>query len=234
MEIKKSPKADLENKKILFREIGLAIALLSLFFLFEWKTYDKTLVDVSGDQQAIAEEEMIPITQPETPPVEVPPAPTAVQDIISIVDDNIKLDNDIVFSTEDDKNLGVQIMDYVVGNTATNNVIEEVEEDIPVAVVEEKPKFMGGDENTFTAWLLKNFEYPQVAIENNIQGRIMVQFVVNGEGRVVDIRVVRSIDAAIDRELIRVIERSPRWTPGKQRGKAVRVKYTLPVNMQLR
>ena len=233
MEIKKTSKANLENKKFLFREIGLIVALLALWILFEQKTYDKEMAILTDNTVALAEEEMIPITQPELPPVEIPKVPV-MSEVINIVDDNVKLEDDFIFSTEDDKNIGVQIMDYVATTTTSAAVVEEVEEDIPVAVVEEKPSFMGGDENQFSNWVRSNFEYPEVAKENGIQGRVYVQFVVNNEGRVVDVQIVRSIDASIDKELIRVMGLSPRWTPGKQRGKAVRVKYTLPISLQLR
>ncbi len=232
MEIKKTPKADLENKKFLFREIGLVVALLLVWALFEHKTYDKSVSTLSDSSVAAAEEEMIPITQPEPPPMEQPKVIPVISEVINIVDDNVKLDNDLVISTEDDKNLGVQIMDYVEGTG--NTAVEEVEEDIPAAVVEEKPKFMGGDENEFRNWVQKNFEYPEVARENGIQGRVFVQFVVSAEGKVVDVKILRSIDPSIDKELIRVMSMSPKWVPGKQRGKAVRVKYTLPINLQLR
>ncbi len=151
-----------------------------------------------------------------------------MSDVIQIVDDDVSVNDDII-TLEDDKNIGVQVMDYVQAEEE-----EMVEEDIPLAVVEEKPKFMGGDENEFSKWVAKNMTYPEMAKENGIQGRVICSFVVTAEGKVADVKILRGVDPSLDKEAIRVISMSPRWTPGKQRTKAVRVKYTFPVIFQLR
>jgi len=230
MEIKKSPKANLENKKVLYTEIGLVIALLICLVAFEWKTYDKTVTLMDTTAQAATEEEMVPIIPPDLPPPPEMPKIPVVSDVIEIVDDTEKIKDDLILSTEDDKNLAVQVLDYV-----PKQVVEEtVEEDIPVAVVEEKPKFMGGDENEFTKWVFKNMTYPEIAKENNIQGRVICSFVVAPDGKVVDVKILRGVDPSLDKEAQRVINMSPKWTPGKQRNKPVRVKYTFPVIFQLR
>ena len=230
MEIKKTPKANLENKKILFTEIGLALTLAVCLLAFEWKTYDKEVSIMDNSTQLATEEEMVPIIPPDLPPPPEMPKIPVVSDVIEIVDDNEKIKDDLILSTEDNKNLAVQVMDYV-----PKQVVEEtVEEDIPVAVVEEKPKFMGGDENEFTKWVFKNMTYPEIAKENNIQGRVILSFVVGPDGRVVDVKVLRGVDPSLDKEAVRVVSMSPRWTPGKQRNKPVRVKYTFPVIFQLR
>ena len=233
MEIKKTPKADLENKKLLFREIGLIITLLLVFFAFEWKTSEKASNLPKDIQTAAVEEEMIPITRDTPPPPpEVPKEPT-VSDIINIVDDDIKIEFDLVFSSEDDKNLGVEIRDFVAtGNRHVEEVIEE--EEINVLIVEEKPRFMGGDEQTFSKWVGERIEYPEVAKENGVQGRVMLTFVVGTDGRITDISVIRPVDPALDKEAMRVVASSPRWTPGRQRDKAVKVRYNFPVVFQLR
>ncbi|MCL2098364.1 MAG: energy transducer TonB [Bacteroidales bacterium] len=230
MEIKKSPKANLENKKTFFVEIGLVIALAICLVAFEWKTYDKSISLMDMGTQVVTEEEMVPIIPPDIPPPPPMPQVPIVTDVIEIVDDNTKIKDDLILSTEDNKNLGVQVLDYVPKQV----VAEEVEEDIPVAVVEEKPKFMGGDENEFTKWVFKNMVYPEIAKENNIQGRVILSFVVGPDGRVVDVKVLRGVDPSLDKEALRVVNMSPRWTPGKQRNKPVRVKYTFPVIFQLR
>ena len=230
MEIKKSPKANLENKKTFFVEIGLVIALAICLVAFEWKTYDKSISLMDMGTQVVTEEEMVPIIPPDIPPPPPMPQVPIVTDVIEIVDDNTKIKDDLILSTEDNKNLGVQVLDYVPKQV----VAEEVEEDIPIAVVEEKPKFMGGDENEFTKWVFKNMVYPEIAKENNIQGRVILSFVVGPDGRVVDVKVLRGVDPSLDKEALRVVNMSPRWTPGKQRNKPVRVKYTFPVIFQLR
>ncbi len=230
MEIKKSPKANLENKKILFVEIGLFVALAICLLAFEWKSYDKGVSVMDTTVQTATEEELAPITQPDTPPPPDVPQTPVVSDVIVIVEDNVKIKDNIILS-EDDKNLAAPIMDYVPKQQGEEAVVEE---DIPAAVVEEKPKFMGGDENEFTKWVFKNMTYPEIAKENNIQGRVICSFVVTSEGKVTDVKILRGVDPSLDKEAIRVISMSPKWTPGRQRNKAVRVKYTFPVIFQLR
>ncbi|MCL2739085.1 MAG: energy transducer TonB [Bacteroidales bacterium] len=232
MEIKKTPKADLENKKLLFREFGLLIALALVFFAFEWQSHEKSKSSFGDMQAAVVEEEMIPITR-ETPPPppEVPKEPT-LSDVINIVDDDIKIEHELIINTEDDRSLAIEIRDFVVGRQVIEEEIEE--EEISVVIVEEKPKFMGGDENTFNSWVLNNIDYPEVAKENGVQGRVMLTFVVNTDGRVIDVQVTRGVDPALDREAVRAVSASPRWTPGRQRDKPVKVRYNFPVVFQLR
>lgn len=230
MEIKKTPKADLENKKILFREIGLILALAVVLLAFEWKTYDKQISTLGDNTAAVIEEEMIPITnETPPPPAEAPNIPT-VSDVIEIVDDDMKIENELIINTEDDKNLGVQIKDYVKG--PVEEVIED--EEIPFTIVEEKPSFQGGDENTFTKWVASKLVYPEIAKENGVQGRVILQFLVGTDGSVSDVKVVRGVDASLDKEAARVVASSPKWKPGRQRNKPVKVRYTFPVIFQLR
>ena len=230
MEIKKSPKANLENKKFLFTEIGLIVALLAVLGAFEWSTKEATSLDALGDEVAVVvEEEQVPITQEEQlPPPEVPKEPV-MSDIIDIVDDDIKVD-DVVISTEDDKSLGVEIKEYVVEQEE-----EEVEEEeVPFAIVEQKPTFQGGDANTFTKWVFSKIVYPEIAKENGVQGRVTLQFTIETDGSVKNVKVLRGVDSSLDKEAVRVVSSSPKWKPGMQRNKPVRVKYTFPVVFQLR
>jgi len=232
MEIKKSTKADLENKKILFREIGMIVALALVFLAFEWKTYEKQSNSMRNTEAVIIEEEMIPITR-ETPPPppEMPKEPT-VADFLDIVDDDIKIEHELIINTEDNKNLGIEIRDFVYN---TGNIEEEiVEEEIRFEIVEEKPKFQGGDENSFRTWVNERLVYPEVAKENGVQGRVTLSFVVGTDGRVTDVTVLRGIDPALDKEAVRVVSSSPRWTPGRQRDKPVKVRYNFPIIFQLR
>ena len=230
MEVKKTPKADLENKKLLFREIGLIVTLLVVLASFEYKTYEKNVSTLADNNAVIIEEEMIPITnETPPPPPEMPKIPVVSDDII-IVDDDVEITTELIINTEDDKNLGVEIREYVQGRE--EEVIEE--EEIPFVMVEEKPKFMGGDENTFTKWVAERLVYPEIAKENSVQGRVILQFRVNTDGSVSDVTVVRGVDPSLDKEAVRVVSSSPKWTPGRQRNKAVRVVYTFPVIFQLR
>ena len=230
MEIKKSPKANLENKKFLFMEIGLVVALLMVLGAFEWSTTEATSLEALGDDVAVVvEEEQVPITQEEQlPPPEVPKEPV-MSDIIDIVDDDIKVD-DVVISTEDDKSLGVEIKEYVVEQEE-----EEVEEEeVPFAIVEQKPTFQGGDANTFTKWVFSKIVYPEIAKENGVQGRVTLQFTIETDGSVKNVKVLRGVDSSLDKEAVRVVSSSPKWQPGMQRNKPVKVKYTFPVVFQLR
>ena len=229
MEVKKSPKADLNNKKVLFIEIGLVVALLVTIAAFEHNTREKSESLFEDETAQLIEEEIIPITQETPPPPPETPKIPVLSDQIDIVDDNIKVDDNIL-NLEDDANLGVEIMDYV--EEVQEEVVEE--EAIPFALVEEKPKFQGGDANTFAAWVSKHLDYPEIAKENGVSGRVMVQFTVNPNGTVSNVTVVRGVDPSLDKEAIRVIQSSPKWTPGKQRDRAVKVTYLFPVIFQLR
>ena len=231
MEIKKSPKANLENKKLLFTEIGLIISLLVVWLAFEWSTTDKQVSVFEETAEVVEAEEMIPITQ-ETPP----PPPTAapkipiLSDQIDIVDDEIQVDDNLFMNLEDDASMGVEIMDYV--ETVEEETVEE--EAIPFQFVEEKPSFMGGDANAFSKWVNERLVYPDIAKENGVSGRVTLQFTVNTDGSVSNIKVLRGVDPSLDKEAVRVVSMSPKWTPGKQRDRAVKVTYTFPVIFQLR
>ena len=231
MEIKKSPKANLENKKLLFTEIGLIISLGVVWFAFEWSTTDKQVSVFEETAEVVEAEEMIPITQ-ETPP----PPPTAapkipiLSDQIDIVDDEIQVDDNLFMNLEDDASMGVEIMDYV--ETVEEEVVEE--EAIPFQFVEEKPSFMGGDANAFSKWVNERLVYPEIAKENGVSGRVTLQFTVNTDGTVSNIKVLRGVDPSLDKEAVRVVSMSPKWTPGKQRDRAVKVTYTFTVIFQLR
>ena len=229
MEVKKSEKASLENKRLLFVEIGFVVALLAVLLAFEWSSKEKADTSLLAENKELIEEEIIPITQ-ETPP---PPPEMAkipiLSDQIDIIDDDVKI-NDNIINLEDDANLGVDIQDYV--EEVKEEVVEE--ETIPFQLVEEKPKFQGGDANDFTKWVNQRLVYPDVAKENGVQGRVMLQFTVGTDGSVSGVKVLRGVDPSLDKEAVRVVSMSPKWTPGKQRDRKVKVTYTFPVIFQLR
>lgn len=231
MEIKKSPKANLESKKLLYREIGLIAALVLVLGSFEWSNSEKTVDTLQAGPAIVAEEEIIPVTQEELPPPPEAPKEPVLSDIIDIVDDDVKIETELKIDMEDSKDIGVEIKEYVP--QAVTEEVEE-EEEIPVAIVDEKPKFMGGDENTFRNWVSNNLVYPEIAKENGVSGRVTLQFTVGTDGKITNVVVVRGVDASLDREAVRVVSSSPKWTPGKQRDKAVKVRYTFPVVFQLR
>ena len=229
MEIKKSEKANLENKKLLFVEIGLVVSLAITFFAFEWTSKETKVSTLEDTTEVVLEEEIIPITQETPPPPPAAPKIPILSDQIDIVDDEIKIDDDMFMNLEDDASIGVEIMDYV---EVQEEVVEE--EAIPFQLVEEKPSFQGGDANQFSKWVNSRLVYPEIAKENGVQGRVTLQFTVEKDGTVTKVKVLRGVDPSLDKEAVRVVSSSPKWSPGKQRDRAVPVTYTFPVIFQLR
>ena len=229
MEIKKSEKANLENKKLLFVEIGLVISLAITLFAFEWTSTETEVAVLEDTQELVLEEEIIPITQEAPPPPPAAPKIPVLSDQIDIVDDEIEVDDDLFMNLEDDSSLGVEIMDYV---EVEEEVVEE--EAIPFQLVEEKPSFNGGDANQFSKWVNQRLVYPEIAKENGVQGRVTLQFTVEKDGSITKVKVLRGVDPSLDKEAVRVVSMSPKWKPGKQRDRAVPVTYTFPVIFQLR
>ncbi len=230
MKTKKSLLADLENKRVLFVEIGLVVALAVVLGAFEYKTYERNVTIVTADIQQVIEEEQIPVTMETPPPMPEAPKTPILSDAIEIVDDDIIIEEDIFIETEDDASFAVEIRDYV--NYHEEESVEE--EEIPLAIVEEKPTFMGGDENTFTKWVLQRIIYPAVAQENGVEGRVVLSFIVDADGFVKDVTILRGVDPSIDKEAIRVVSSSPKWNPGRQRDRNVKVRFNFPLNFQIR
>lgn len=225
MEEKKSPKANLENKKLMFIQIGMVISLIVAWLAFEHKSYDKREIDPSLlNREVVVDEEMVEITKQEEPkpqPVEMPKQTTQLE----IVQDDVEVD-DIEINAEVEQNEVIE--EYV----APEVVDEEVVEQEIFKIVEEMPSFPGG-EAKLMEYVSKNIKYPQIARETGIQGRVFVNFVVEPDGSVSNVTVLRGIGGGCDEEAMRVVKNMPKWKPGKQRGKAVRVQYMLPVNFRL-
>ena len=229
MEIKKTEKASLENKKLLFVEIGLVISLGIVLGALEWSTTDKQVAVLEDTTQVVEEEEIIPITQETPPPPPAAPKIPILSDELEIVDDTDVIEEEFI-SLEDNSDMGVEIMDYV--EEVEEEVVEE--EAIPFQLVEEKPSFQGGDANNFSKWVNKRLVYPEIAKENGVQGRVTLQFTVEKDGTVTKVKVLRGVDPSLDKEAVRVVSSSPKWKAGKQRDRAVPVTYTFPVIFQLR
>lgn len=182
-----------------------------------------------GVADIIAEEE-IEITRPEnTPPPPPPPPAPAVTEVLNVVDDDVELEQQDIISSEDDAS-AAQTETFVAP------VVEEEEEEESAqqifTVVEKQPEFPGGTAELFK-YLSKAIKYPVIAQENGIQGRVVCSFVVNRDGSIVDIQVMRGVDPSLDKEAVRVISEMPKWKPGEQRGKPVRVRFILPVQFRL-
>ena len=230
MEIKKTEKASLENKKLLFVEIGLVVSLAITLFAFEWTSTETETALLEDNTEVLIEEEIISTQMDTPPPPPAAPKIPVLSDQIDIVDDEIEIEDDMFMNLEDDASLGVEIMDYV--EVVEEEVVEE--EAIPFQLVEEKPSFQGGDANQFSKWVNQRLVYPEIAKENGVQGRVTLQFTVEKDGTVTKVKVLRGVDPSLDKEAVRVVSQSPKWKPGKQRDRAVPVTYTFPVIFQLR
>lgn len=226
MELKKSPKADLQNKKGIFSLIGLILSLLIMIGMFSWSKSELTFEKIV-ESEATIEQDVVEITRQEPPKLEIPKvaAPT-VSDIIEVVKSDTKLDNNNdMFSVEFDEGTQIEIK-------SVEKEEEVLEEDVPVLLAEKMPTFEGGDQTKFKNWVQGKVVYPAVAEENNITGRVTCSFVIEKDGKISNIVVVQSPDKSLSDECIRVMKMSPKWTPGEQRGKPVRVKVIVPINFK--
>ena len=215
MDPKKNPKVSLENKKGMFFQIGLAVTLLTILIAFEWKSYDKTNYNLGDLNLDDMEEEIIPITRQEVKP---PPPPPPPPEIIEIVEDEVEIEKELeIEETETDEDEIIEI--------------EEDDEEF-FMVVENMPEFPGGDLGLMK-FIQKNVRYPAIAKEYNITGKVYVSFIVDKQGNVTNVKIVRGVDKNLDAEAVRVVSSLPKYKPGKQRGKAVRVMFTIPINFTL-
>ena len=225
MEIKKNPKVDVQNKRVLLLEIGLALSLLFVIgaFLYTPREYKIEQVEMVA---AVVEEEITEITRQDQKPPEPPKRTeiTVITDILNIVTNDEKITTDVDFAefAED-----VEIIQQVAVEE------ENIEDDQPFVKVEQMPSFMGGDLMTFRNWVQSKVRYPQIAQENNISGRVLLMFVIERDGSLTNIQVLQTPDSSLSDEAIRILKTSPKWTPGKQRNQSVRVKYTLPIDFRI-
>ena len=226
MELKKSPKADLENKKGIFTSLGLVVALVITLVAFEWKSYDKEQIEVAVRTAIDTEEEMIIQTEQNLPPPP-PPPPAQVSQEIEIVEDDVEIENEVEINAEATESTVIE--EYVAPPVVEEEVVAEEE---IFQIVEEMPMPEGGEEALYK-YLNENIRYPIVAMESGIQGRVYVTFVVEKDGSITDVKVLRGIGGGCDEEAVRVVKAMPAWKPGKQRGRPVRVLYRIPVNFTL-
>lgn len=227
MELKKSPKADLENKRNVFLQLGLVIALGITLFAFEWTAkveQTSSLGTMTGQE---VEDEIIPITRQEEVKPPPPPPPPKVVEVLNIVEDDTEIDDELeIDNTEADNQTVIEIAPVI-------QAAEEEEEEAQVFfIVEEMPEFPGG-ELALRKFIAQSIKYPVIAQENGIMGKVYVNFVVDKDGSVTAAKIARGVDQSIDREALRVVNSLPKWKPGKQRGKSVKVSYTVPINFVL-
>ncbi len=225
MELKKNPKADLRRYSGLFLEIGFVVALLVILGAFSYTVHEKNTAGFGELEDVVAEEEIIPITRQQeiTPPP--PPEVPKVAEVINIVDDDVEIEDEMdIDDVEADQETEVAIVEIQE---------EEEEEEAEVFfIVENMPEFPGGDV-ALRKHIAQNVVYPEIAKENGLQGKVFVQFVINQKGEVENVKIARGVDPTLDKEAIRVVQTLPKWKPGSQRGKPVKVSYTVPINFQL-
>ena len=233
MQPKKNPKADLSQNSSLYFVAGLAFILLVSWQAIEWKTYEKSMYGYEALNVEDDDDEDVPITeQIKTPPP--PPPPPPAPEVIEVVEDEEEVEETVIESTETDEE---EIIDIVE--------VEEVEEDIdvPFAVIEDVPIFPGCErvkkserrtcfQEKMNRHIRKNFRYPEIAQEMGIQGRVYVQFVIAKDGSITGVRM-RGPDKNLEKEAARIIGKLPRMTPGKQRGRPVRVPFSIPITFRL-
>lgn len=230
MEVKKSTQASLENKRLLFAEAGLVIALSAVFGLLEWSSESRPVALLEDSTRIVEEDDIFAIELNTPPPPPALPEIPVLSDILDIVDDQIEINDDYIDLTEENGQ-EITLLPYI-----NKEVIEEEEEDevIPMISVETKPTFNGKDANEFSKWINSHVVYPEYAREMGIQGRVTLQFTIGTDGRVGDVKVLKGADPILDQEALRAVSSSPRWSPGKQRDRAVKVSYVFPVIFSLR
>ncbi len=227
MELKKSPKADLEKKRTLFWELGLIVALGLVWLMFNWSQKPKKVDEVKYAMDQELEEDVV-ITKQDVPPPPPPPPPPPKQqvaDVIEVTTEKLDVKEEIRVDAEAKEEEVVEVQEI-------KEEEEVVEEQTVFVRVEKMPKFPGGDK-ALLEYLSKHINYPQVAADNGVQGKVYLKFVVEKDGKVGEVQVLRSPDKLLEKEAVRVVKTLPTFEPGMQRGKPVRVWYQVPVTFRL-
>lgn len=221
MEVKKSPKANLENYRGTFMLVGVIVSLIFIYFVFGMSKSNVKIQDLQGGQNRQVEEEQVAVTRRNEPPPPPPPPQEQVSDVIEVVKNNVKIIDNFDFNTEVNEKSDINFSD--VDFSAGEAVYEE-----PVVWAEQMPEFPGGDA-ALHQYLGKNINYPELAVENDIQGTVYLRFVVTKSGTVGEVQLVRGVDPLLDEEAIRVVKKMPKFKPGMQGGRNVPVWFSLPV-----
>ncbi|MDN5212580.1 energy transducer TonB [Fulvivirgaceae bacterium BMA12] len=221
MEVKKKRKADVYRSRSMYLNLGLVVALLFAISAFQWRFYEEGDLIVLGSVDN-SEEELLIIP----PTVHPPPKPKIQQPkIIEVKDDEVIDDLDLNLDMEIDEDEIVEVVIY-------DDPEEEEEADAIWVVVEKQPAPMGGMA-AFQQFLKKNLKYPSQARRLGVEGKVFVEFVVDKDGSLNDIKVVKGIGAGCDKEAVRVLEKHPKWSPGEQRGRPVKVRMIIPIFFRL-
>ena len=230
MEIKKSSKADLESGRLQRFLLGLVVALSLLFVCFEYTlTPDDPLQDPDLLEQLTIDEDLPPLIRPENELALAPKAEPEPTTKLEIVEEE---------QTEEEEQPEPQPAENVEGDVSDDDLPDpdppqkQEDEVADFRVVEDLPQFPGGPLE-FIKWLTRNLKYPKIAQERRIQGKVVVEFIVNKDGTVTDVKVAKSLHPHCDREALRVLQSMPRWTAGIQEGKPCRTKVCIPIIFKL-
>ena len=229
MEIKKTEKASLENKRLIFAELGLIAALLVVFAGLESSTPVREVALLQDNTAILEEDDILAVTLNTPPPAPEMPVLPMLSDELEIVENDVTVDLD--FRSLDDTDTPVDIVEYKYQEVVEEDVEDEV---IQFIHVEQKPLFQGGEANGFSKWVNAHLVYPEIAKENGVEGRVTLQFTIGKDGMVQDVKVLAAPDPSLAQEAVRVVSSSPKWEPGRQRDRAVKVSYTFPVIYRLR
>lgn len=226
MQLKKSKKSNIENLRGIFFQLGLIFVLGITLLAFEWSSNPNLNNTLGNLADMELEEEFIPITREQDVKPPPPPPPPTIIEILNIVEDDVEIDDELIIEDiEADQDMEIEIIPF--------DDEEEVVDDVPFIIVDDMPVFKGGGITGFRNWVFDHLNYPEIAAENGISGKVYVNFTVNKKGDVVNAKVIRGVDQALDKEAIRAIMSSPKWTPGNNRGIVVSVQYTMPIHFQL-
>jgi len=226
METKKSPRADLEVKRTFFLEIGIIVSVVIMLLAFEWKTYEVDKIVIPDRDIAPDDGDIIDITKQDKPVV-LPPVPP-VTTLLDIVGNDIDVPDLPDINIEDTPLTPAPVWTPPAPEPDPTEVID----DTPFIVVEDEPQFPGG-EAARKEFLAKNINFPRAAKEVGIDGTVYLTFVIERDGSVTDVRILRGIGGGCDEEAVRVVKSMPNWIPGKQRGKPVRVQFNMSIKFIL-
>ena len=231
MNPRKTDKADLEKKKGLYLQIGIVLALSMVWMAFEWKTFESGPNSLGTLDNVVIDDDMIATNRKPPPP---PPPPPAVIEIINIVDDKVEIDEIQLESTEFDDDEDIELIDEIDDDEIYNFVNVESRPIFPgcenLSTEEERSNCFELETQRF---VLRNFEFPEMAIQMGIQGKVWVEFVVDKSGSVNGVAIVRGVDKLLDDEALRVVKKLPRMKPAKVGGRSVSMRYSLPINARL-
>jgi protein TonB len=229
MDLKKAPQVSLENRRLTNTIVGLIVSLSLILISFEWTTPQSQMLNLNAGKEIDFDLEEVVLIPRDEPKPELKEKLPAVKKIIDIVPDDVELEDvEFIVEVTDDTEYK-----YWTNDSNGTEIVDDTP--IPFVQVEDKPEFNGGDPKTeFARYIAKHVQYPAIAVENHVYGLVVVQFVIDQNGNLTDPLILRSVDPALDAEALRVISTSPRWTPGKQRNKPVRVTFEFPINFVLR